>query len=263
MKKFATAFSQKSVPHRCVSVALQNTLQDENTSLEVVNVYGRLFDYYARYKPDAILMSILDYSQEVHDFITEHQTDCKIFLLFDKDLGPENDELWNYLTNSQVKLIVNTKVVKRQVPPIYLTYDNKYDNTCFANLSQERNGKIALMSDGKTETIEKSITPVLYPNTKHKINVFNDTSIHSHQNLGMLDPRSLNIVLNEYSYFIDLTDDLTLEAQACGIKNLDLSDGIEKAIESGKATPEVPLLDKRTFEYFTKHEVVPYIRKNI
>jgi len=56
MKKFATAFSQKSVPHRCVSVALQNTLQDENISLEVVNVYGRLFDYYARYKPDAILM---------------------------------------------------------------------------------------------------------------------------------------------------------------------------------------------------------------
>ena len=263
MKTFATAFSNKSIPHRCVSIALQNHLPDDKTKFEVVNVYGRLFDYYARHKPDALFMSILDYTQEVHDFINEHQTDCKIFMMFDKDLGPENDQLWDFLTASQLKLIVNTKIVKRQVPPVFLTHDNKYDDTCFKNTESERNGKIALMSNGDPEVNEKKIIPVLYPNTKHKINVFNDSSIVHSQNLGMLEPRSLNTVLNEYSYFIDLTDDLALEAQACGIKNLDVSEGIQQAIESEKVTPEIPLLDKRTFEYFTQHEVVPYIRKNI
>lgn len=261
MKKIASVFSNRSIPHRCMTMAIQrNNIED--MQFQVVNAQGRLFDYYAREKPDGLFMSILDYTQEVHDFIGEYQDSCKIYILMDKDLGKDNDDLWGFLSQSMAKLIVNTSVVRRDIPSSFLTYDNKYDETCFKNTNQKRNGKTAIMSNGEPECLERLKQEILYPVTKLKTNVFNDASLHNPQNLGMLDPRSLNIVLNEYSSFLDLTDSLALESQACGIKYLDSTGNWKESIEQEKTIPEITHLDKRTFTYFTQHEIIPYIRKN-
>lgn len=261
MKKIASAFSNRSIPHRCMTMAIQKN-SPEDMQFQVVNAQGRLFDYYAREKPDGLFMSILDYTQEVHDFIGEYQDACKIYLLMDKDLGKDNDDLWGFLCQSMVKVIVNTSVVRRDTPSSFLTYDNKYDETCFINTNQKRNDKIAIMSNGEPECIDRLKKEILYPATKLKVNVFNDVSLHSSQNLGMLDPRSLNAVMNEYGSFLDLTDSLALESQACGIKYLDHTGDWKESIEKQKTMPEITHLDKRTFTYFTEHEIIPYIRKN-
>ena len=261
MKKFASVFSHRSIPHRCITTSIQNN-NLEDMQFQVVNAHGRLFDYYAREKPDGLFMSILDYTQEIHDFITEHQDSCKIYILMDKDLGKDNDDLWGFLSQSMVKLIVNSNVVRRDIPSNFLTYENKYDDTCFKNTNQKRNSKTAIMSNGEPESLDRLKQEILYPVTKLKVNVFNDVSLHSPQNLGMLDPRSLNMVMNEYSCFLDLTDSLALEAQSCGIKYLDSTENWKEAIEQEKTKPEVTQLDKRTFSYFTQYEIIPYIRKN-
>ena len=104
------------------------------------------------------------------------------------------------------------------------------------------------MSSGQDEDRAK-INALLYPNTKLKINIFNDANWPSDQNLGMLDPIQLNDVLNTYNKFIDLSSQPTLEAQACGISPADISGDIKQAIEDNILAP-VAKLENRTYDYF-------------
>jgi hypothetical protein len=260
MKTLHIFYTAQSIPHRCISQSLYNA-GAEDIEIQTVNVFGRLFDFTERAKPKNVFFSICDYSQEVHDWINDHQQDINIFLLLDKTLGEKNTDLWTFLCQSQVKVIANTNLIQ-DIPSQFLTYDNKYDSSTFNNREQSRNERIAVMSSGQDED-RVQINELLYPKTKLKINIFNDINWASDQNLGMLDPVQLNDVLNTYSKFIDLSSNLTLEAQACGINCIDTSSGdIKQAIEDNKTLAPITKLENRTYDYFTKHEVLPYIRKN-
>ena len=259
MKTLHTFYTAQSIPHRCISQSLYNKTS-EDLEIQTVSVFGRLFDYTERTKPKNVFLSICDYSQEVHDWINEYQHDINIFLLLDKALGENNADLWTFFCQSKVKVIANTTLVQN-IPPHFLTYDNKYDSSTFQNREQTRNDRIAVMSSGQDEDRAK-INELLYPNTKLKINIFNDANWPSDQNLGMLDPVQLNDVLNTYNKFIDLSSNLMLEAQACGITPIDISGDIKQAIEDNKVLAPVTKLENRTYDYFTEHEVLPYIRKN-
>ena len=258
-KTLYSFFTQQSIPHRCIQHHLSR-LSDDEFEVQTVQVYGRLFDFTARTNPKNVFMSITDYTQEVHDWVNDYASKVNIFLLMDKSLSEKNQELWQFLCQSPIKIIANTNVVKN-IPPAYLTYENKYDDTVFTNQNKERNDKIAVMSNGNDED-KKRVTDLLYPNTKLKLIVFNDAAWETPQNLGMLDPVQLNKVLNTYDSFVDLTDNLHLEAQACGIKNIDISGDLKESIENAKVVADIPKLDKRTYSYFTEHEVLPYMRKN-
>lgn len=259
MKTLHTLHTAQSIPHRCITQSLYN-LGGDDLEVQTVNVYGRIFDFTERTKPKNVFLSICDYSQEVHDWINEYQNDINIFLLLDKALGENNQDLWTFFCQSQIKVIANTTLIQN-IPPHFLTYDNKYDSTVFRNREQNRNDRVAVMSNGQDEDRAK-INELLYPKTKLKINIFNDAKWVSDQNLGMLDPAQLSDVLNTYDKFIDLSANLTLEAQACGINSIDPSGDIKQAIEENKTLGSVTKLENRTYDYFTEHEVLPYIRKN-
>ena len=260
MKTLHIFYTAQSIPHRCISQSLYN-VEDKDLEIQTVNVFGRLFDFAERTKPKNVFLSICDYSQEVHDWINEYQQDINIFLLLDKTLGEKNTDLWTFLCQSQVKVIANTNLAQG-IPAQFLSYDNKYDSSTFNNREQSRNNRIAVMSSGQDED-RIQINELLYPKTKLKINIFNDHNWVSDQNLGMLDPVQLSNVLNTYEKFIDLSCNLTLEAQACGIDCIDVSSGnIKQALEDNKTLAPVAKLENRTYDYFTRHEVLPYIRKN-
>lgn len=260
MKTLHSFYTSSSIPHRCISESLQR-LSPEELEIIPVNIYGRLFDFTARQKPKNVFMSICDYSQEVHDWINDHQSDINIFLLMDKSLGESNAELWNFICASKVKVIANSNLVDT-IPPQFLSYENKYDSSVFYDRKMERNDKIAIMSNGDDKEKEKT-EPLLYPNDTLKINIFNNPKWESPQNLGLLDPLQLSIVLNTFKCFLDFSSNLQLEAQACGITSIDINGDLKQAIVDNKVLPQVDKLDKRTYDYFTEHEILPYIRNNI
>lgn len=259
MRTLHTFYSHKSIPHRCISNCL-NQHHSEDFQCIPVAVYGRLFDFTKRNRPSSVFLSLSDYSQEVHDWVEDYQNSVNIFLLLDKKIGTDNSDLWSYLCASNIKMIINSHFTP-DAPSNHLSYDSRYDSACFSNKGQDRNDKIAVMSDS-VQSNKDIINELLYPNTKLKINIFNDVDWETPQNVGMLDPVQLNEVLNHYSVFVDLTSSMQLEAQACGIPYIDTSGDLKQDITDNKFKSEIDKLDKRTWAYFTEHEVLPYIRNN-
>ena len=78
----------------------------------------------------------------------------------------------------------------------------------------------------------KFLVNILYPKTKEKLCLFNSSTFKHPQNLGYLSQADINLVLNTFSKLIDITDSYSIEAQICGIENIEVSDSLLENIHN-------------------------------
>lgn len=74
------------------------------------------------------------------------------------------------------------------------------------------------------QIIPQRLMSQLYPNSHHKIRMFNNSSIQHIQNLGIITEKDRAEILKEAQYYIPLNDKYELEAHLSGCTILNLED---------------------------------------
>ena len=77
-------------------------LYHDNDMLEVssTNAHGNLFEIYYQHKPDVIVLCASEYTQEFHDFISEHEKHLQIVLFINVPIN--NEQLIDFWNNTSI-----------------------------------------------------------------------------------------------------------------------------------------------------------------
>lgn len=192
----------------------------QDISFKIENVHQKLFDLSYVARPAAVVLPIVEYTQEIHNYIEQFHKTTKIFLYVDVSIG--NDDLVQFLNQTNCSYIceksINFQFNNR------LEIDNLYDDALFYRIPHtKRNNKvaIALSADNKKNDIIKDI---LYPKLQdYKIVLFNNPEFQSIQNIGIFNEADLNYILNTFSYFLDIDEEFIVEASLSDINIISAS----------------------------------------
>jgi hypothetical protein len=112
-----------------------------------------------------------------------------------------------------------------------------------------KKNRYAVFLDGIKE-IPDNLNANLYPNTKLNINMFNSSYVQNPQNIGLISEIEKAQILNTYEFFIDINNNYSHEAKACGAKVLD-PDSLKEKTKSNKNTKKV-----QTYEEFIRLNIL-------
>jgi hypothetical protein len=125
--------------------------------------------------------------------------------------------------------------------------------------NKSRNDKIAVILSHNDDDNMKFLVNILYPKTKEKLCLFNSNTFKHPQNLGYLSQADINLVLNTFSKLIDIADSYSIEAQICGIENIEVSDSLLDNIHSGTTKPKIENTDTLSYSYFITNYLLKII----
>lgn len=222
------------------------------------NIHGNLFNIYQQYRPAYVFLNASEYTQEFQDFLMEHSSDTNIFLWIENNI--DNQQLIEFWNSRQIKIISSTEY-KHFYTNCIATYNKMYNEAIFNNQELDRNNKIAVMLSADN-TKNSIIQEILYPNNfGRRVVVFNNPEFQSPVNLGILNALDLSVVLNSFDAFIDIDQQLYLEAQACRIKYYDIETmNPKEAILNNKFKTLDANLEDYTYIKFTKEQILPHIK---
>lgn len=188
----------------------------EQYDINIQPLHRNLFNIIHHYQPATIFLPVAEYTQEFHDCISEYHKNISFILLIDKEVP--NFSLIEFWQNCGVKIIVNTKYAEHYTKHTKLEYKGLYDSDIFYDTNSERNSKTAVILSADHSTNTSILTPYLYPTCHDSVLVLLNNPEYKHpQNIGIFNNVDLSIVLNTFSYLIDMDQHFTLEAQACRI----------------------------------------------
>lgn len=241
--------------------SIVHNLYDHKDSLQIIlaNVNRNLFDIYNKSKPDIVMFPASDYSQEIHDFISEYSRSIKIIVVANVKI--DNQTILNFLDNNSVLLIgKKNNVISEKILSKSLFYDNLYNSKIYSCMNNKhRNDKIAVILSDNDDDNMKFLINILYPKTKEKLCLFNSNTFKHPQNLGYLSQADINLILNTFNKLIDITDSYSIEAQICGIENIEVSDNLLENIHNSTTKPKIENTDTLSYSYFITNHLLKVI----
>jgi hypothetical protein len=235
-------------------------LESLSTDYDIVfnSLHGRLFHIHQTMKPKLLIWSASQYTQEFHDYITEHQNDTCIILLI--DIAINQKDLVDFIKNSNVTIILNTQT-QVQIDNI-AQYARLYEDDLFFSTSQERNDKTLVLLSKENENNQK-INELCYPNTNHKIVAVGNPEFDSPINLGIYNLPDLAFMLNKFKNVIDIEGNNILPAQACEVPCIDTNGDLKQNFKNNVFIQPVDNLKELTYKYFVNQNILPFIRNKV
>jgi hypothetical protein len=157
--------------------------------------------------------SLLD--AEIIQFIAEFFQSIKIFIYHDKE--PNLDIIRDY--KIAASHLVNNKYQIKDT----ITLPNLINDQLFFNKNIPKNEDIVCFLEYQ-KSLSSDIQQILYPNTKHKIKLFNSPNIEHVQNLGVISEIDKASILQSSGYYIPLKEEYLAEAVVCGCVILNTPD---------------------------------------
>lgn len=238
------------------SLLRQLSVLDKNAvSIHATNLHNNIFDTTYLYKPDILLYPMIEYTQEIHNYIENYHNKQKIILYIDMIL--DNTDLIRYLSHTDCLFIVKnntTKIDSNKIIPFDYLYD---DNLYFRLPNTSRNNKIAVSLSNDNIKNKNILESYVYPNKcEYPIVLFNNPEFKHPQNIGTYNEPDLNYVLNTYGYFIDIDREFELEAAATNIAWLSGEDNFIETIRNGTWF-------NRFQELYTQYAVTNFAKKQL
>jgi hypothetical protein len=241
--------------------SIVHNLYDYKDSLQIIlaNVNRNLFDIYNKSKPGIVMFPASDYSQEIHDFISEYSKSVKIIVV--ANIKIDNQTILNFLDGNSVWLVgKKNNIISEKIPSKSLFYDNLYNSKIYRHMdNQNRNDKIAVILSDNDDDNMKFLVNILYPKTKEKLCLFNSNTFKHPQNLGYLSQADINLILNTFNKLIDITDSYSIEAQICGIENIEVSDTLLENIHNNTTKPKIENTNTLSYSYFIANHLLKII----
>jgi hypothetical protein len=210
---------------------LRHLYQKIPTVLHTDNLHNKIFDVSYVKKPSILLFPISEYTQEIHTFISEKYQNTKPVIVIDRSVS--QPELLGFLQQSvSSNFIVDSQTQHNPAPA--LSYDYLYDDLIFHKLNNiERNTKIAVSLSADNEKNHKYLDQYLFPNNRISgLVLFNNPEFKHPQNIGICNEPDLNFILNTYSYYVDMDNEVGVEAAACNIIQLDKEQPLDECIKN-------------------------------
>lgn len=199
--------------------------QLDNTSIIKSNVYNNLYELHYTYNIDAIVFTESLLNNEIYQYIAEFFQEIKIFIYHDR--LPNNDIIDSY-KNTCTHLVdkIYHKTPNTQIIPTLVNSDLYIGIK--QNISSNKTHDIVCFIDS-VDSLPKKLQSFLYPNSKLKIKLFNNSKIAHPQNIGILDEVTKAKILLEAEYFIALNDEYIPEAllSGCSVITIDELDNLK------------------------------------
>jgi hypothetical protein len=237
-------------------------LYDSDDSIDVssTNFHGNLFEIYYQYKPDILVLCASEYTQEFHDFISEHNKHLKIVLFI--NLPINNVQLIDFWNNTSIIGVGRKDYLTKPMSNDQFFYNKLYDNSIFTKeISKDRNDKIAVLLSKNDEINEKILGPYLYPATKEKFVLFNSQTYKKFQNVGTLNTSDTCLIFNTYKYLVDLDNSYELEAKVCEIDNISTDGDLLENIKNRVIKNSDINIEESSYDYFIKNKFLSTIIK--
>lgn len=119
-------------------------------------------------------------------------------------------------TSDAIESSTNIKAINKSEMP------NLYNPIRYKNMNQIKSIPISYFLDNDTE-IPQALNNMLYPQTKQKIQLFNNVNVKHVQNMGTLSEDDKSEILNQTSTFISNDMFYAVEAHLCGCDVVDLN----------------------------------------
>lgn len=233
---------------------------DDTLDVSSTNVHGNLFEIYYQYKPDVLILCASEYTQEFHDFISEHEKHLQIVLFINVSIT--NIQLIDFWNSTSILGVGKKEYLTKPLTNDKLFYNKLYDNTIFIKTDTEnRNDKIAVLLSKNDEINEKIIGPYLYPSTKEKFVLFNSPTYKKSQNVGTLNSADTSLIFNTYRCLIDLDNKYELEAKVCSIDNIDIEGDLLENIQNRSIKNTDVNIEESSYDYFIKNKFLSTIIK--
>jgi len=235
-----------------------NTSVSDNDEIIAVSVHGNLFELFHAHKPNIVILPAHEYTQEFHDFINEHNKTIKIIIFINVHI--KDQQIIEYWNLNKLTLAGKKEYLVAESDNSLL-YSKLYDSNIFTRISPEkpRNEKIAVMLSDDNQKNTAIIGPLLYPYSNAKLVLFNSPTFNPPQNVGMLNQHDACLILNTYQFLIDLDDKYSIEAQVCGIDNLQIENDIPSNIANKILKNTQYDLDTSSFKYYIQNQFLPTI----
>lgn len=243
---------------------LHNLLSAQNEDMVIVgtNLHGNLFDIYHINKPNIIITCASEYSQEMHDFIHEFHDSVKIGIFL--NVVVTNTELLSFWKDNKIFCIGPRDRIDQQLMDQSYLYSKLYDSRIFKLQEHTRNDKIAVLLSSDDDKNNQILASVLYPVSHEKLVLFNSATYKHPQNVGVLFPPDINLVLNKYNKLLDLDNLYNIEAQVCGITNILIDDNILYNIQNDKTVTNLEFdIIESSYEYFINSILFPALKEKI
>lgn len=241
------------VPDKDYIAILNSLLSVGNTT--IANIHQQLFDFVHINNIDNIILPVHEYSQEFHYFVQNNSKNKNIILYFGH---ADHEDLRKYCVENQIAMIKHT-VEDLSIP--FVTYSRIYDNTVFKPISNIiRNNKILVVLSQDNEKNKQLLDNHLYPDSKLPVCLINNPSYEHVQNIGVAYQTDLAIMFNTFEYLVDLDGSFGLEAQACGIKNLQLVDNMTETFNKKSVTEDIQNLEEFSSDTFINNKLLPIMK---
>lgn len=240
---------------------IKNLYQDNDiATVSSANLHGNLFELYYQHKPDVLVLCASEYTQEFHDFITEHEKHLQIVLFINVPIS--NIQLIDFWNSTSILGVGQNNYLEKPLNKNDLFYNKLYDSTLFnKEESANRQDKIAVLLSKNDNINETVIGPYLYPATKEKFVLFNSQTYKKPQNTGTLNMADICAVFNTYKCLIDLDNNYELEAKVCGIENISTDGNLIENIQNHVTKKSDINIEESSYEYFIKNKFLPKIVK--
>jgi hypothetical protein len=234
-------------------IAILNSLLRLN-NLTIANIHNQLFDFVHINNIQNIILPIHEYSQEFHYFLEQNLKTKNIFLYFGH---ADHEDLNKYCVDNNIHIIKQSDTTLAQP---YVSYSRIYDNTVFESIDTERNEKTLIILSQDNDKNKQILSDQLYPNNKLPVCLINNPEFEHEQNIGVAYQTDLAILLNSFDSLIDIDNMFSLEAQACGIKNLQMLNSIMETIETKQTKESVQDLVSYASDTFIKDKLLPLMK---
>ena len=193
----------------------------------VVNTHDKIYDLFYMLEPEKIVLQGEEYSNEWHSFIADETGNGKkleVFITIDNNDTKYEQyiSLLRQTQNMNATFIVpknqKKKLKEENIKIKSIEYEYLYNSDVFHKLENlERNDKTLCIMSTDVSCLNK-IEETLYPRSKEKIVLINNSEIEHDQNIGLMFDSDLNKALNTFGSVIDLSNSYLAEITACETK---------------------------------------------
>jgi hypothetical protein len=221
----------------------------------IIPLHGRIFDTVEEVSPDYVLLSLSEYTQEFHDFISN--TNSNVLLFIDEIPQGNPDEVIKFLSQkNNIKFISNISLENFNAKNTIRYYKLYNSDIFYHDETMTKTNKVAVLLSVDNDKNEK-IQDILYPNkTTNPIVCFNNPNFNHITNLGILTEIDLQVILNTYYAIMDLDNQFELESIACQCNRYDLST-LNKDLSKMSFIDQQVDLSAHTFKHFVTNVLLP------
>lgn len=193
----------------------------------VINTHDKIYDLFYILEPEKIVLQGEEYSNEWHTFIADETGNGKklqVFITIDNNDTKHEQymSLLRQIQNTNATFIIpktlSKKLKEENIAIKSIEYEYLYNSDVFHRLDNlEKNNKTLCIMSTDGSCINK-IEDFLYPRSKEKIVLINNSDVEHDQNIGLMFDTDLNLALNTYDSVIDLSNSYLAEIVACETK---------------------------------------------